>query len=141
MRSFVKRRLPKNDKSASLCYKREQAAGLGGIRGQSWTLWNTMSGRGKGSAGLGLGGAKRHIRVYRDNVQGISKPSIRRLARRGGVKRILSSIYIETRNVLKEYLETVIHDAVVDTLHAQRETVTALDVAYALKRQGRQCLY
>ena len=45
-----------------------------------------MSGRGKGGKGLGKGGAKRHRKVLRDNIQGITKPAIRRLARRGGVK-------------------------------------------------------
>jgi len=49
-----------------------------------------MSGRGKGGKGLGKGGAKRHRKVLRDNIQGITKPAIRRLARRGGVKRISS---------------------------------------------------
>ena len=46
-----------------------------------------MSGRGKGGKGLGKGGAKRHRKVLRDNIQGITKPAIRRLARRGGVKK------------------------------------------------------
>jgi hypothetical protein len=32
------------------------------------------------------GGAKRHRKILRDNIQGITKPAIRRLARRGGVK-------------------------------------------------------
>ncbi|CAK8680679.1 unnamed protein product [Clavelina lepadiformis] len=58
--------------------------------------------------------------------QGITKPAIRRLARRG-----------ETRGVLKVFLENVIRDAVTYTEHAKRKTVTALDVVYALKRQGR----
>ena len=61
----------------------------------------TMSGRGKGGKGLGKGGAKRHRKVLRDNIQGITKPAIRRLARRGGVKRISGLIYEETRGVLK----------------------------------------
>ena len=54
-----------------------------------------MSGRGKGGKGLGKGGAKRHRKVLRDNIQGITKPAIRRLARRGGVKRISGLIYEE----------------------------------------------
>ena len=58
-----------------------------------------MSGRGKGGKGLGKGGAKRHRKVLRDNIQGITKPAIRRLARRGGVKRISGLIYEETRGV------------------------------------------
>ncbi|KAF8996070.1 histone-fold-containing protein [Hymenopellis radicata] len=87
-----------------------------------------MSGRGKGGKGLGKGGAKRHRKILRDNIQGITKPAIRRLARRGGVKRISGLIYEETR---------VIRDSVTYTEHAKRKTVTALDVVYALKRSGR----
>ncbi|KAF8684524.1 protein heterodimerization [Rhizoctonia solani] len=97
-----------------------------------------MSGRGKGGKGLGKGGAKRHRKILRDNIQGITKPAIRRLARRGGVKRISGLIYEETRGVLKIFLETdVIRDSVTYTEHAKRKTVTALDVVYALKRSGR----
>ena len=98
---------------------------------------SAMSGRGKGGKGLGKGGAKRHRKVLRDNIQGITKPAIRRLARRGGVKRISGLIYEETRGVLKVFLENVIRDAVTYTEHAKRKTVTAMDVVYALKRQGR----
>ncbi|KAI4979136.1 hypothetical protein ZWY2020_015889 [Hordeum vulgare] len=87
--------------------------------------------------GVGKGGAKRHRKVLRDNIQGITKPAIRRLARRGGVKRISGLIYEETRGVLKIFLENVIRDAVTYTEHARRKTVTAMDVVYALKRQGR----
>ncbi|VAI79349.1 unnamed protein product [Triticum turgidum subsp. durum] len=73
-----------------------------------------MSGRGKGGKGLGKGGAKRHRKVLRDNIQGITKPAIRRI-----------------------FLENVIRDAETYTEHARRKTVTAMDVVYALKRQGR----
>jgi histone H4 len=49
---------------------------------------------GKGGKGLGKGGAKRHRKILRDNIQGITKPAIRRLARRGGVKRISASMFL-----------------------------------------------
>ena len=103
----------------------------------SHTTQQIMSGRGKGGKGLGKGGAKRHRKVLRDNIQGITKPAIRRLARRGGVKRISGLIYEETRGVLKVFLENCIRDAVTYTEHARRKTVTAMDVVYALKRQGK----
>jgi histone H4 len=98
------------------------------------------AGAGKGGKGKGLGkvGAKkRHTKIVRENIQGITKPAIRRLARRGGVKRLSGLVYDETRNVLKSFLEGVVRDAVTYTEHARRKTVTALDVVYALKRQGR----
>jgi histone H4 len=105
-------------------------------RNLSSTFTNIITG-GKGGKGLGKGGAKRHRKILRDNIQGITKPAIRRLARRGGVKRISAMIYEETRGVLKTFLEGVIRDAVTYTEHAKRKTVTSLDVVYALKRQGR----
>merc|ERR1719145_310677 len=86
---------------------------------------------------VGKGGATRHRKILRDNIQGITKPAIRRLARRGGVKRISGLIYEETRGILKAFLENVIRDSVTYCDHARRKTVTALDVVYALKRQGR----
>lgn len=93
---------------------------------------------GKGGIGLRKGGAKRHRSTLRNNVQGITlKPSIRRLARQGGVKRMSDLIYDEACGVLKVFLENVILDAATYTEHAKRKTVTALDVVYALKRQGR----
>ncbi len=76
-------------------------------------------------------------RRLRDNLAGISKGDIRRLARRGGVSRLSVLVYEETRGILKSFLECVLHDAVVYADHADRKTVTALDVVYALKRQGR----
>jgi histone H3/H4 len=93
-------------------------------------------GMGKGK-GKGYGAAVRHRKVRRDNIQGITKPAIRRLARRGGVKRISGLMYEEARGNLKVFLEQIISDAVTYTEHARRKTVTALDVVYALKRQGR----
>jgi histone H4 len=93
-----------------------------------------MSGRGKGGKGLGKGGAKRHRKVLHNNIQGITKPAIRRMARRGGVKRISGLIYEETRGILKVFLEKVIRDTVTYTEHARRKTVTTMDVIYGLRR-------
>ena len=58
----------------------------------STRVTNTPPTGGKGGKGLGKGGAKRHRKILRDNIQGITKPAIRRLARRGGVKRISASM-------------------------------------------------
>ena len=101
-----------------------------------------MAGHGKGGKGVGKGigkvAAKRHSRrSARPLIEGITKPAIRRLARRGGVKRISSYIYEYTREILRYFLEGVVRDAITYTEHAKRKTVTAMDVVYALKRQGR----
>jgi histone H4 len=95
-----------------------------------------MAGRGRRGKGQRRGGGRRQRRVLRDNIQGITKPDIKRLARRGGVKRISGLIYEEMRGVLKAFLENVIRDAVKNAKRAKQEDVTAVDVVYALKRQG-----
>jgi len=96
-----------------------------------------MSGRGKGAKGAGRGGAKRHGKILRDNIQGITRSAIRRLARRAGVIRMSKLVYYETQAVLKVFLGNLAHDAVTYMTHAKRKTVTAKDVVFALKRQGR----
>lgn len=105
-----------------------------------------MTGVGKAGKGVGKGigkgagkiAAKRHNRKSnRPLLEGITKPAIRRLARRGGVKRISFYIYEYSRDVLKGFLQGVVRDAITYTEHAKRKTVTAMDVVYALKRQGR----
>jgi histone H4 len=97
-----------------------------------------MSGQGgKGKSGkvAGKTGGKRHTKRSTKPVsEGITKPAIRRLARRGGVKRISSFIYDDSRQVLKNFLENVVRDAVTYCEHARRKTVTAMDCVFALKR-------
>ena len=79
----------------------------------------------------------RFRRVLRDNLRGISNGSIRRLARRGGVKRMSCMMYEETRGVLKVFLENIIKDATTYTAYANRKTVTAGDIIMSLKQNGR----
>jgi histone H4 len=104
------------------------------ITSRDLETFNNMSGKGKGGKGKG---GKRHRAAIRNNLSGITKPAIRRLARRGGVKRISGLIYEDARNVLKAFLDQTVRDAVTYTEHSRRKTVTALDVVYALKRAGR----
>lgn len=61
--------------------------------------------------GLGLGkgiAIRRRIhRVQKDTILGITKGDLRRLARRGGVKRISESVYDTARHYLREFLKDV----------------------------------
>ncbi|TVY20732.1 Histone H4 type VIII [Lachnellula arida] len=93
------------------------------VAGSGIASQSAPQGRGKGSKGLGLGKSnlKRH----------------RRMARRGGVKRISGMIYQETRDVMKIYLTAILKDCVLITEHCKRKTVTVTDVIWALKRQNR----
>ncbi|THV78014.1 hypothetical protein D6D29_08022 [Aureobasidium pullulans] len=69
---------------------------------------------GLGGKGLGKSTAKRH----------------RRLARRGGVKRISATIYDEVRAALKDRLKLV------PTQCTVRKTITVPDVVFVLNRHG-----
>jgi histone H4 len=80
---------------------------------------------------------RRHRRVYRDASLSISNADIRRLARRGGVKRISGLVYGYTREILKRYLETIIHTAIIYTQHSCRKTVSVRDIVHSLKHNGR----
>ena len=64
-----------------------------------------------GGKGLGKGAfsAKRHRKVQRPVLDGITKSAIRRLARRGGVKRLDGHVYEEIRGSLKVFLEVSLY--------------------------------
>ncbi|EOA86963.1 hypothetical protein ACJQWK_08814 [Exserohilum turcicum] len=99
---------------------------------------------GRGAAGLGkagLGGKgkgalKRHVKIQRDSIHGITKGDIRRLARRGGVKRISAIVYSDVRQALKDRLALILRDicAIIDS--SGRKTVSVTDVVFALRRRG-----
>jgi len=82
-------------------------------------------------------GAKRHRKVIKDCIRGITKPAIRRLARRGGVKRISATVYDEVREALKSRLQMIVRDCVTYTEYRSAKTVTVNDVIFALRRIGK----
>jgi len=92
-------------------------------------------GLGKGAKGL-KSGAKRHKRVLKNNIEGVTKPAIRRLCRRGGIRRIGSNVYATSRAIITNFLTDVVKDSIVYTEHSKRKTVTPYDVVNALKRKN-----
>lgn len=95
------------------------------------------SGKVSGKKLLHGAGGKRHRKIQRDTISGITKGDIRRLARRGGVKRLSGMIYDETRGAMKQYLERILRDCVAYCDYRRAKTVTVHDVLHALKRIGR----
>ena len=69
-----------------------------------------------------------------------TKQDVRRLARRGGTKRMSSTVHQETHGVLKVFLEKVLKEALIYTEHARRKTVSVEDVLLALRRKGHTLL-
>ncbi|KAF0330109.1 Histone H4 [Colletotrichum sp. SAR11_59] len=95
-------------------------------------------GTGKVSGGKVLPGqgAKRHRKIMKDTIRGITKPAIRRLARRGGVKRISAMIYDDARSALKDRLTGIIRDCITYVEYRGAKTITIHDVIHSLRRLG-----
>jgi histone H4 len=84
--------------------------------------------------------AKRTTRrpELKDSVDGIvTNGAIRRLARRGGVQRISSSSNSHVRDYIDDFLNRVVRDSLSYCEHRRAMTITAMDVVYALKKNGR----
>ncbi len=85
----------------------------------------------------GGSGKRHHVKVLRDNIQGVTKGAIQRLAHVAGVKRVSGLVYEEIRGVLKVYLEKVLKSAILYTEHSRRRTVSVEDVEAALNRHTK----
>jgi histone H4 len=98
-------------------------------------MGKAVTGKGKGKAIL----PKRHSKSkgQRDSFLGVTKPAIRRLARRAEIKRINGAVYGETQNALKRFYEVTLKDAATLAILSKRQTVMVSDVLYALQRSGR----
>jgi histone H3/H4 len=82
---------------------------------------------------FGLKSQKKHGIVYRDNIQGITKPALIRLMRRAGISTQSGLVYEELRGIMKVFLEKLLKDAVEHMSHDRRRTMYKEDVFYASK--------
>jgi histone H4 len=95
------------------------------------------SARGRGKY-VGLGkNPLRLAKMGKPAMQGVTKSAIRRLARRGGVRRMSTAVNETVRETLRAFLTQLIQDSIHYAEHARRKTVTAIDVVYAVKKSGR----
>ena len=97
--------------------------------------------RGVGRAGPTKAGLRRLGRGVRGGAGArggghIGAAELKRLARRGGVKRISRGVFAEARACLEAFVRGVVGDAAVYAGHARRRTATVPDVLLALKRRG-----
>lgn len=79
---------------------------------------------------------KKHHKVIRDSIQGITKPAISRICKRAGVKRINGMIFEEVRGVTKVMMENILKDTIAMTEHNRRHTVKEADLVTALQVKG-----
>ncbi|KAK6047367.1 histone H4 family protein [Cooperia oncophora] len=80
-------------------------------------IFQQMHLRGKG---IGSAHKRRQKMIFAANIRGIREAG----HRRAGVKRISGLVYEETRDALRDFLTSVISDAVTYCENARRRTVT-----------------
>jgi len=79
---------------------------------------------------------KRHRKILRDNIEGITKPAIKRLAHKGGVKIISGLIYEETRGILKVWMEDVLSEAITYAQFYRKKTINEAMISAALTEKS-----
>jgi len=87
--------------------------------------------------GSGREGLRRRMHKMMEGSAALNKPSLRRLARRAGVKRMNAGIYDEAPAALRSWLSKMLRDASIYMESARRKTVVLNDVLLALKRNGQ----
>ena len=95
------------------------------------------------AAGLEQPGKRRHRKVLPDAAQGISDGDLKRVARRGGVKRSAGGVAEEMRDALKTFLAPVLQGvaAVTDGTKPARKTAKPADVIEAVKANGKKFIF
>jgi len=97
-----------------------------------------MAGRGKAGKAA-KGSAKKQLTGRAKSVSEgtVTNGAVRRLARRGGVKRISLATHQHVKTYIDDFLERVVRDSLTFAEHSRRVTISAMDVVYALKKNGR----
>ena len=93
--------------------------------------------RQKGGASDRMG---RGVNRIRDSIQGITKPAIRRLMHRAGVKSMSSLVYEEMRGVLQHNLEILLENAVTLMAHRRAKTISYKDYKEAAHELGLESI-
>jgi histone H3/H4 len=74
--------------------------------------------------------------IHRRVSHKIGRSDVRRLARRGGTKRMQEGITDEINTQLREYLHNLLRDTTALVEMRRKKTVSMQDVLYVLQRQG-----
>lgn len=94
-----------------------------------------MTGRGR------IMSRRRHRRVLRYNIHGLTEAAFRRLANKAGAVRVSKDIYDELRTIASDYLYSLIDSAITYMIHAKRVTVTEEDVKHSLELVGSKIYF
>ena len=79
---------------------------------------------------------RRHRKVLRDNIQGITKSAIQRLGYKAGVRSMSGFVHDDVRGIIKIFLENVIRQAVTLVEYYRKKTISEGLVSAALMDSG-----
>lgn len=79
---------------------------------------------------------KRTRKIVRDSVQGLTKPAIKRLGHRGGVKLFSELDYGEIRAIASVEMENIMRDVITIMANRRKKTVSPAEVNTALELRG-----
>lgn len=72
-----------------------------------------------------------------ETIERIKKPTIKRLARRAGVKRATDFLYSQAKqDCFKSHVRELVREASLYAMHVKRNTVKVEDVLAMMKRRG-----
>ena len=94
--------------------------------------------------GSGRGGptsVRRHRKLQNKGMKWITKPAIKRLARKGGVVRISGLIYEPIRDSMEAFLRMICRDAIALMELQRKKTLTIEHITYALRRLNKRTIY
>jgi len=73
-----------------------------------------------------------HRKIYRDNIQGVTKNAIQRMMYTAGITRAGGLCYEETRGIIKVKLEDIIYKIIIYLEHLRKKTVDEYIVAHCV---------
>jgi len=83
----------------------------------------------------------KHRKILRDNIHGLTKPSLKRLAAAAGIKSMNGMIYMEIRAVISIFMHKIIKDAFINLNYEFLRILRLRHVAKAAKDNGYTVYY
>jgi histone H4 len=81
----------------------------------------------------GAAKAPRHRKFLRDNIQGITKPALRRILLKAAVRRVENPVYDELRALLFNHVQKIVAAGLTNMQGARRKTLTVRDAARGIE--------
>lgn len=79
------------------------------------------------------GKVSRRAKEQQRAIDGLTRPAIKRLAKKGGVKRMKADVFLDTRDACSQFVSTVLDNAVVLAEFENKSSITSNHLIRALQ--------